>query len=160
MAKGWRTRSFANHSYLEESISRSGITTTPNRSIGLFLWVVCLLSLCFFYTWLGQALSHNSDNATVVLEARSILGGNLLLNHWGLPADNFWSLDVPYYPNSAIETWTDSPEAKKTIFLKFLPDPPPLDLVFPFFIPCLPLRLAPPGHSKPGCERFLSRKLL
>jgi len=39
----------------------------------------------------------NSDAATVLLEGRALLGGNVLLGGWHLTLDSFWSLDAPLF---------------------------------------------------------------
>jgi len=80
---------------MEDPILNSGIKLS-GWPVRLLLGISCLL-LVALYSVLALILPHNSDNSTMLLEARSILGGNILLNHWAIPADNFWSLDVPYY---------------------------------------------------------------
>ncbi len=39
----------------------------------------------------------NSDGATVVLEAKAMLHGNLALSGWTLSNDSFWTVDAPFY---------------------------------------------------------------
>jgi hypothetical protein len=41
-----------------------------------------------------HAVVANSDSATVALEGRSIIHGNLLLSGWRLSLDSFWTLDA------------------------------------------------------------------
>ncbi len=44
-----------------------------------------------------HAFVPNSDGATVVLEGKALLGGNLLLRHWNISLDSFWLVDVLWY---------------------------------------------------------------
>ncbi len=44
-----------------------------------------------------HAVVGNSDGATVVLEGQSMSAGNLLLHHWSLSLDSFWSVDAAFY---------------------------------------------------------------
>ena len=44
-----------------------------------------------------HAAAANSDGATVVLEGRSLVAGNLGLDHWGLSLDSFWTVDALFY---------------------------------------------------------------
>jgi hypothetical protein len=39
----------------------------------------------------------DSDGATVILEGQSMSTGNLLLHHWALSFDSFWSVDAIFY---------------------------------------------------------------
>lgn len=41
-----------------------------------------------------HAVAANSDSATVALEGRAMLHGNLLLNHWTISLDSFWTIDA------------------------------------------------------------------
>lgn len=41
-----------------------------------------------------HAVVENSDSATVALEGQAMLHGNLLLNHWTISLDSFWSIDA------------------------------------------------------------------
>lgn len=59
--------------------------------------LMALTVLTFIYYQVGSYLPHNSDNAALLLESKSILGGNLFLNHWKIAPDNFWTLDLPYF---------------------------------------------------------------
>lgn len=107
---------FIRSPFREDSIFNSGIKFS-RWPVRLLLGMSCLL-LAALYSALALVLPHNSDNSTMLLEARSILGGNILLNHWEIPADNFWSLDVPYY----------------VIFSLFLPRDPHLMALVPAFL--------------------------
>lgn len=44
-----------------------------------------------------HAFTGNSDGATVVLEGKSLIDGNLLLHGWDLSLDSFWTVDGPAY---------------------------------------------------------------
>jgi hypothetical protein len=44
-----------------------------------------------------HSLPPSSDGATVVLEGKSMMGGNFTLDHWALSLDSFWLVDVPIY---------------------------------------------------------------
>jgi hypothetical protein len=55
----------------------------------VLVWLLYLSSL--------HGAPGNSDGATVILEGRSMSGGNVLLSHWALSLDSFWLVDVlPY----------------------------------------------------------------
>ncbi len=54
-----------------------------------------LVALLFAASY--HAFIANSDGATVVLEGQSMSTGNLLLHHWGLSLDSFWTIDAPFY---------------------------------------------------------------
>ena len=88
------------------------------RSQIVILALAELLILTIVYSYLGSFLPHNSDNATLPLEAHAVLRGNILLHSWNLPSDNFWSLDLPYY----------------TIFSFFMPLDPQLMVLVPAFL--------------------------
>ncbi len=60
------------------------------------LAAVAGLSVLFYLSSL-HAAAANSDGATVVLEGRSLVAGNLALGHWGLSLDSFWTVDVLFY---------------------------------------------------------------
>lgn len=44
-----------------------------------------------------HASAANSDGATVVLEGRSLRGGDVTLSGWRLSFDSFWTVDAPFY---------------------------------------------------------------
>ncbi len=54
--------------------------------------LVVLLSVASYHAFIP-----NSDGATVVLEGQSMSTGNLLLGHWALSLDSFWTVDAPFY---------------------------------------------------------------
>jgi hypothetical protein len=51
-----------------------------------------------------HAVTGNSDGATVVLEGQSMSTGNLLLHHWALSYDSFWSVDAIFYTLAVLVT--------------------------------------------------------
>jgi hypothetical protein len=55
-------------------------------------------ALVTFFTVVSlHVVVGNSDGATVVLEGHAMSTGNLLLNHWSLSFDSFWSVDAIFY---------------------------------------------------------------
>ena len=44
-----------------------------------------------------HASAANSDGATVVLEGKSLRGGDVTLSGWRLSFDSFWTVDAPFY---------------------------------------------------------------
>lgn len=44
-----------------------------------------------------HAFAGNSDGASLLMEARSVLRGNVTLSHWALSLDSFWTVEVPFY---------------------------------------------------------------
>ena len=64
--------------------------------------VLCFLVLVAVYTRLSLTGSKNSDDAALVLEARDILRGNILLHGWTLPLDTFYTTDIPLYVVGAL----------------------------------------------------------
>ena len=63
----------------------------PVAVIG-FAGLVALLTVASYHAFIP-----NSDGATVVLEGQSMGTGNLLLRHWALSHDSFWTVDAPFY---------------------------------------------------------------
>ena len=55
-----------------------------------------------------HAVIGNSDGATVVLEGQSMGTGNLLLHHWSLSLDSFWSVDAIFYTLTVLVTGVQS----------------------------------------------------
>ena len=49
-----------------------------------------------FYEASLHAFIPNSDGATVILEGQAMSTGNLLLHHWALSLDSFWTVDAPF----------------------------------------------------------------
>lgn len=44
-----------------------------------------------------HAFAGTSDGASLLMEARSVLRGNVTLSHWALSLDSFWTVEVPFY---------------------------------------------------------------
>jgi hypothetical protein len=57
--------------------------------------VVVWLTLLYSLSW--HLFVGNSDDANSLLAGHSLLHGNLLLRHWRMPTDNFWSIELPWY---------------------------------------------------------------
>jgi len=57
-----------------------------------------------FYAASTHAVAGNSDGATVVLEGQSMGAGNVLLHHWALSLDSFWSVDAVVYMLAGLVT--------------------------------------------------------
>jgi hypothetical protein len=49
------------------------------------------------YNVARRAIATESDMATLVLEARSVLDGHLMLGGWRMLYDSFWTVEVPFY---------------------------------------------------------------
>ena len=43
----------------------------------------------------SQLVRNNSDNASIILEGRAMLHGNLILRGWYLPSDSFMTSEMP-----------------------------------------------------------------
>jgi len=56
------------------------------------LFMFCALTALYYY--IGQSLGINSDGVANILEARSIVNGNIILHGWTLPSDTFYTLDT------------------------------------------------------------------
>ena len=68
---------------------------TPLRVLG---WILAGVALTAILTLLSFHAQHgNSDGATVVLEGQAIAHGNVLLHHWVLSEDSFWTVDALLY---------------------------------------------------------------
>jgi hypothetical protein len=68
-------------------------------ALALFAALVALLYLESIH-----GVPGNSDGATVVLEGQSMSTGNLLLHHWALSYDSFWSVDAIFYTIAVLVT--------------------------------------------------------
>jgi len=64
-------------------------------------WLAVALALLGLVAVLNAVAAHaitpDSDAASLVLEAQSILAGHLLLHGWALSLDSFWTSEVPFY---------------------------------------------------------------
>jgi hypothetical protein len=68
-----------------------------------FAAVVALL-----YNVARRAIVAESDMATLVLEARSVLDGHLMLGGWRMLYDSFWTVEVPFYAIGVLVAGTNS----------------------------------------------------
>lgn len=59
--------------------------------------LIVFFVLFLMYLRLSWTFPSNSDTASYILQAQSILHGNIFLTHWTLSADNFWTIDIPFY---------------------------------------------------------------
>jgi hypothetical protein len=59
--------------------------------------VLLALWVSFLYTLSWRARLGNSDNANAVLAGHEMIRGNILLRGWILPADTYWSIDLPVF---------------------------------------------------------------
>lgn len=60
---------------------------------------ICFLSavalLLVVYLWAASFLGNGSDNASIILEGRAMLRGNITLHGWYLPPDSFITTEMP-----------------------------------------------------------------
>ena len=49
------------------------------------------------YLLISRIVIYNSDDASIILEAQSMLHGNYILRGWYMPADNFLTIEIPLY---------------------------------------------------------------
>src|SRR4051812_21137490 len=68
----------------------------PGRSVGL-LNLAALIALFFLISRVARSYPVSSDDATGMLEASSVLQGNLLLRGWTVSNVSFATTDLPYY---------------------------------------------------------------
>ena len=70
-----------------------------NKSKILFIifFAVVLIILFIIYFHISSYLMANSDNAAPILEANSVINGNIKLYQWHLSSDNFYSIDLIFY---------------------------------------------------------------
>jgi hypothetical protein len=71
--------------------SRQTALGAPVRLLAVVAFVGLVV---LFYAGSLHSAPSNSDNATLALQGQSLDHGNLLLNHWNLSSDSFWTLDV------------------------------------------------------------------
>ncbi len=80
-----------------------GPRSRRSTGVRLAVGVVAFLALVVLLDALSiHAVPGNSDGATVVLEGRSFLGGDVTLRHWFLSLDSFWGVDVVFYAAAAL----------------------------------------------------------
>jgi hypothetical protein len=56
-----------------------------------------LLLICGTYLYASRIILHNSDNASILLQAYDLIHSSKILKGWNLPTDNFLTLDIPLY---------------------------------------------------------------
>ena len=64
------------------------------RIIG-FLFLFCCLSV--FFVSVALHLPYNSDHASILLEAKSILDGNIFLKGWTLSTVSYYTTEIPFF---------------------------------------------------------------
>src|SRR3954468_16510285 len=85
---------------MEEGLVRErrvGSKSTRGRTVVVALVLAGLLSLWFVTARVAKAYPVSSDDATGMLEASSVLRGNLLLRGWTVSNVSFAATDLPYY---------------------------------------------------------------
>lgn len=87
---------------VDSRVRRSAPSESRRRGVRLSLGAggaagAAVLSVWFYFLDLhANAAVVNSDGATVVLEARAIASGNVLLHGWILSLDSWWTLDAAW----------------------------------------------------------------
>ena len=66
-------------------------TTNKYRYI-IYFSALSILTILYFH--IGQTVGINSDGVANILEAKSIINGNIILHGWTLPSDTFYTLDT------------------------------------------------------------------
>lgn len=74
------------------SFSKRKSTLLTVLIVGIF--VLSFIALFFIYNHLARTIFRGSDDASILLEAQSMLNGNLFLKGWSLPPDTFWTIDT------------------------------------------------------------------
>ncbi len=59
--------------------------------------IIIIIVLGLIYWHISSSYVFDSDNAAPILEAHSILKGNIKLKGWNLSSDNFYTIDLPFY---------------------------------------------------------------
>lgn len=68
--------------------------TNLNKIIG-FLFLFCCLSV--FFVSVTLHLPYSSDHASILLEAKSILDGNIFLKGWTLSTVSYYTTEIPFF---------------------------------------------------------------
>ena len=58
----------------------------------IYFSALSLLTILYFHV--GQTVAINSDGVANILEAKSIINGNIILHGWNLPSDTFYTIDT------------------------------------------------------------------
>ncbi|HEY5271609.1 MAG TPA: hypothetical protein VIJ34_00085 [Acidimicrobiales bacterium] len=62
------------------------------------LWIAVALVLLTLFTLAAvHTVPRTADNATVLLEGDAMVHGSVLLHHWLLSLDSFWTIDAVFY---------------------------------------------------------------
>src|SRR5450432_1250836 len=64
------------------------------------MWVCVIIGgaiLFTSYVLISRTVFYNADDASIIIEAQSMMHGNLLLRGWYIPSDNFLFIDIPFY---------------------------------------------------------------
>lgn len=70
----------------------------PIRLLGISLATIASGSVFFaIYLFISRTVVYNSDNASILLQAQAMQQGNVLLQGWYLPTDNWLTLEIPLY---------------------------------------------------------------
>ena len=83
-------------------IQRSRRVRRPQALVVVAVVVGMAALVAFFTLASAHAVVGNSDGATVVLEGQAMGSGNVLLHHWSLSYDSFWSVDALFYMLGAL----------------------------------------------------------
>jgi hypothetical protein len=68
------------------------------RSPGKWMSIIVGSGILFTsYLLISRTVIYNSDNASIILEAQSMLHGNYFLRGWYMPTDNFLTIEIPLY---------------------------------------------------------------
>lgn len=68
----------------------------PYNNLSLLIFFSLLFIILFLvYNRLFWTIPHYSDDANLLLEAKDLLNGNILLKGWALPPDSWWTVDIP-----------------------------------------------------------------
>lgn len=59
--------------------------------------ILFILILTVFYIILSKHTPMNSDHASIILEAKDIFEGNILLKNWTLSTVSYYTTDIPFY---------------------------------------------------------------
>jgi hypothetical protein len=65
-----------------------------NKLLRIMPYVLLTIVLYFIFNRFFATIVHNSDNASLYLEAKSVIDGNILLKGWTLPPDSFFTSDL------------------------------------------------------------------
>ena len=69
------------------------------KLIYILLTAILLAALAVLYYQLSNTaiVFNSSDNASMVMQAKDVLHGNIFLKGWSLPSDTYYTIDLPFY---------------------------------------------------------------